>query len=74
VPEEHTCGFGAVVGSISFRAFGDHRLTVIDRSRNTGEYPRNSIGALNGFNYPDVEAPEIDGLEALLRASIEKKP
>lgn len=74
------------VGSLTFRPHTEMRkvgdawiaepgqkLRRVDRSRNLGEYPTNSIGAINGFNYPEVDLPgTIEEIADLLRASIKE--
>lgn len=77
--------FYKTVGSLSFRPhhelvqvgnayLGDGMtLRLVDRTRNTGEYPASSLGGINGFNYPEVKLPDtIEELAELLRASIKR--
>jgi hypothetical protein len=33
-------------------------LAIVDRSVNTGEYPKGTIGEMNGFNHPEIEVPK----------------
>jgi hypothetical protein len=44
------------------------RMEIIDCSRKTGDYPENSIGAMNGFNYEkiDVTNMSLDELHDLI--------
>jgi hypothetical protein len=62
------------VGSLTFRYHGAQEppLTLVDRSRDSGRYASNTIGSINGLNYPDKKVPEtIEELASLLRASID---
>lgn len=57
------------VGSMAFRP-DSGRLKRVDHTRNTGEYPAGSIGAINGLNYTEAELPDsIGAIAELLRAS-----
>jgi len=79
--EDRRCAAN-VVGSLSFRpVYEDEyttrrmRLRLVDRSRNSGQYRTGTIGAMNGLNYAEVDAPDtIEELAALLRASMERRP
>lgn len=72
-----------IVGSLSFRPEHDlegegremHstglRLRLVDRNRTIGNYPTNSIGAMNGMQYAEVELPPtVEEIAMLLGASI----
>lgn len=51
------------VRSITFRPLELQRgaIGVVDYSVNTGRYPKDSIGDVNGLNYPTIELdPEMD--------------
>lgn len=51
--------------SINF-TFSD-RLYWQDTSKKTGKYPPNTLGDLNGMNYPEIEIPENADLDWFLK-------
>lgn len=77
-------GRRSTVGSLSFRPHHVYTdagnaqlrepgmvLTLVDWSRNTGQYPANSIGGRNQLNFPDKELPPtVEEIADLLGASI----
>jgi hypothetical protein len=64
-------GAASTVASLDFRPDNNGRLRLVDYSRQTREYAPNSVGELNGLNFPEVDLPEtIEELAALLQAKI----
>lgn len=59
---------GITLASLTFRPNMDDVYSLVDYSRNTGEYPPNSAGARAHANYPDMPIPEgVDDLVGMLR-------
>lgn len=59
------------VGSLTFRPADEGRLRLVDRSSSTGEFAPNTLGALNGMNYREIDLPPtVDDLAALLAARV----
>jgi len=60
--------------SVTFRPDGDDRYRIVDYTRSTGEYPKNSVGAIAGANYADVPMPDdVDDIVAMLRADMRRR-
>jgi len=51
---DHT---GLAVAGVNFRPKNGNRLHIVDWSHNTGQYPANSIGAINRLNYKTHPEP-----------------
>lgn len=51
---DHT---GLAVAGVNFRPKNGNRLHLIDWSHNTGQYPANSMGAINQLNYATHPEP-----------------
>jgi hypothetical protein len=68
-------GRGAsTMASVTFRPDGDGGYRVVDYTRNTGEYPKNTMGERAGANHPDVAMPDdVEEIVAMLRASMERR-
>lgn len=58
------------VAHLAFRMGGD-RIELVDTDTDSGEYPRRSIGDMNGLNHPSAPVESIEQLRDLLKTKME---
>lgn len=65
---------GGPVASLTFRPSEVCGYRLVDYTRNTGLYDRNSVGAAAGMNYPDVPVPEsIEEIVEMLQSDMQRR-